>query len=181
MILSLLSINVHTKKITKESYSLSSFNFLARKSVRELIQFTSKEIVGRVTTDEFQECIHKLDNKKVLKFYLKVFEGEGMIMCVDGEYPQHIAYTLLKDAKLGEKDYGALIKEYEDYKSKDILMSVNQELDETKLILSRALEDVLGRGEKLDELIHSAEDLSTQTKQLFEMSKKQNRCSCGFG
>ncbi|TBT97412.1 putative synaptobrevin, partial [Hamiltosporidium tvaerminnensis] len=95
-------------------------------------------------------------------------------------YPEHIALIFLNEASLETKDYKILMAEYQDYKSKDVLMSVNKELEETKYILSDTLESVIGREEMLDDLVKNAENLSQQTKQLFLLSRKQNRCFCSF-
>ncbi|KAF7684527.1 Synaptobrevin like protein ykt6 [Astathelohania contejeani] len=178
MILGLLAIEKN--KIYNESYNLQSFSFFTRKSIRELIQLTARTIAAKLDTDDFQEFVQSFGNDTEYKFYTKANCDKVYIACTTGEYPQHIALQLLKEAERSNVSYSALITDYADYKAKDILYSVNRELDETKQILSRTLETVIGRGEKLDELVQSAESLSYQTKQLFEVAKKQNSCWCSF-
>lgn len=108
---------------------------------------------------------------------MKLINDKLYVACVDNDdYPAHIAARLLN--KMVIVPLEILIKEYSDYKKVDVMYTLNVELDETKEVLKRTLEDILGRGEKLDNLVKDAEDLSMQTKMLFRMAKSKNRCFC---
>lgn len=72
------------------------------------------------------------------------------------------------------------LKEYQDYEKKDIMLQIKNELGRVEEILTKSVESALGRGEKIDELISSADSLSFQTKSLYKLSKKQNRRCCGI-
>ncbi|OAG31259.1 synaptobrevin -like YKT6 [Nematocida displodere] len=74
----------------------------------------------------------------------------------------------------------AQIKEYQDYEQKDIMLQIKNELGKVEEILTKTVESALGRGEKIDELISSADSLSFQTKSLYKLSKKQNKKCCGI-
>ncbi|KAM0674255.1 palmitoyltransferase [Gurleya vavrai] len=176
MILSILTIDHTEQKILKEHFNLSQFSFFTRGSVKELIKHFAIEISKILENSEYQEFKQKFDNGNTVYFYVKLNYNTLYTFVTDEEYPRMIGYMLMQDMYECEKDFKTLQIDYNDPQAKDLLTCVNQELDETKIVLSRTLEDVLGRGEKLDSLINSAENLSTQTKALFEMSKKQNRC-----
>ncbi|TBU02763.1 putative synaptobrevin [Hamiltosporidium magnivora] len=180
MILALLSVETTSNKIKREAYDLSSFNYFTRKCVREMIQLTAITLTKKIQNKSFQKIIQEITNGKTITFYIKVYEDLMYVMCVKEEYPEHIALIFLNEASLETKDYKILMAEYQDYKSKDVLMSVNTQLEETKYILSDTLESVIGREEMLDDLVKNAENLSQQTKQLFLLSRKQNRCFCSF-
>lgn len=56
------------------------------------------------------------------------------------------------------------------------IVAIQKELDETKIVLHQTIEQVLRRGEKLDDLVSKSEDLSAQSKQFYKTAKKQNSC-----
>ena len=55
-------------------------------------------------------------------------------------------------------------------------MRVQQELDETKVVMHKTIESVLERGEKLDNLVERSNALSAQSKMFYKTAKKQNSC-----
>lgn len=59
------------------------------------------------------------------------------------------------------KDY---IVKYQDPRQADSIMKIQQELDETKIVLHKTIESVLERGEKIDNLVQRSENLSSQSK-----------------
>ncbi|KAK7757275.1 palmitoyltransferase [Diatrype stigma] len=56
------------------------------------------------------------------------------------------------------------------------ILKIQQELDETKIVLHKTIESVLQRGEKIDDLVAKSSDLSTQSKAFYTSAKKQNSC-----
>jgi len=52
-------------------------------------------------------------------------------------------------------------------------MRVQQELDETKVVLHKTIESVLQRGEKLDQLVERSDALNAQSKLFYKTAKKQ--------
>lgn len=111
------------------------------------------------------------------------------VVISDKEYPGRAAYALL-DKALSEfsqanpaankpvkfeplKEY--LVK-YQDPSKTDQIMRVQQELDDTKVILHKTIESVLQRGEKLDSLVERSETLSGQSKMFYKTAKKNNSC-----
>lgn len=71
------------------------------------------------------------------------------------------------------KDY---IAKYQDPRQADSILKIQQELDETKIVLHKTIESVLERGEKLDNLVARSEGLSAQSKMFYSTAKKQNSC-----
>ncbi|KAI5192267.1 synaptobrevin-like protein YKT6 [Nematocida minor] len=72
------------------------------------------------------------------------------------------------------------IKDYQNYEEKDVMLQIQNELDDVHDLLSKTVESAIGRGQKLHDLINSAEQLSFQTKSLYKLSKKQNQKCCGI-
>ena len=53
---------------------------------------------------------------------------------------------------------------WQDPQTADSILKVQNELDETKQIVSETLEKILDRGQKLDDLVSRSNELSEQSK-----------------
>lgn len=73
----------------------------------------------------------------------------------------------------------AYVSKYQDPREADPLTKMQEDLDETKIILRNTIEQVLVRGEKLDDLVSQSEELSMQSKAFYKTAKKTNSC-CNF-
>ncbi|KAK1020141.1 palmitoyltransferase, partial [Friedmanniomyces endolithicus] len=123
-------------------------------------------------------------------------EGVAGIIISDQEYPALVAHQLLSKvldeflaryprsawsgSKVGEgcpfpqlKEY---IVKYQDPHAADSIMKIQEELDETKIVLHKTIESVLERGEKIDSLVAKSDGLSAQSKMFYTQAKKQNSC-----
>lgn len=120
------------------------------------------------------------------------------VLIADHEYPQRVAHTLLTKvlddftAKIpaslwptGSEDsiefptLRAYLAKYQDPREGDALTKIQDDLDETKIILRNTIEAVLDRGEKLDDLVEKSAQLSYQSKAFYKTAKKTNAC-CSF-
>lgn len=72
------------------------------------------------------------------------------------------------------------ISSRQDPSKADNLYKVQQDLDETKIILHKTIESVLERGEKLDNLVQKSSDLSTAS-QLFYKQASWEKGVCERG
>ena len=63
---------------------------------------------------------------------------------------------------------------YQDPRQADTIMKVQQELDETKIVLHQTIESVLQRGEDLDKLVEKSGSLNAQSKMFYRTAKKQS-------
>lgn len=176
MIISLAIIDVNTKKIKSRTFSLGGFSFFTRNKVKEAITFISHELAERLETCDFQEYTHELNGEKTYKFFSIVHSDNAYIACADDNYPGAVALKFLQEARRGNVEQ--LIEEYRDPSSKHILLQVQNEVEETKDVLSKALLSVLERNGKLDDLAARSEHLCYETKLLFKSARKKNRC-CG--
>lgn len=70
----------------------------------------------------------------------------------------------------------AYLKKYQDPTQADSIMKVQQELDDTKVVLHKTIEGVLQRGEKLDSLVDKSEALSSSSRMFYKQAKKTNSC-----
>ena len=66
------------------------------------------------------------------------------------------------------------LREYQDPKKVDKIEKLNSQLSETKEILCQAIDKVLQRGEKLDDLVEKSTKLSSQSKLFYKEARKAN-------
>lgn len=121
------------------------------------------------------------------------------VLIADHEYPQRVAHTLLTkvlddftqkvpselwangtEASIDFQLLPGYLAKYQDPREGDALTRMQDDLDETKIILKNTIEAVLERGEKLDDLVNKSEALSFQSKAFYKTAKKTNSC-CKFG
>ena len=124
-------------------------------------------------------------------------EGICGVIVTDKDYPVRPAYTLLNKVledylvahpptswstvaetndSLQMPELNEIIKKYQDPGQADAIMKVQQELDDTKIVLHNTIENVLQRGEKLDNLVDKSETLNTSSKMFYKQAKKSNSC-----
>ncbi|CAJ0762620.1 19424_t:CDS:2 [Entrophospora sp. SA101] len=166
-------------------YDLSGFGFFQRSSAQEFMTFFAKTVAERTKPGQRQSVE---ENSKPLKLP----EGlTGIIIC-DNEYPQRVAFSLLNKIledslvkfpkhtwKSGGINYPELkshLVKYQDPKQADQIMKVQDQLDETKLVMNKTIETLLQRGEKLDDLIDKSQEISFQSKAFYKQAKKTNSC-----
>lgn len=172
---------------------ISDFSFFERTSVGQFMSFFSETIAQRTEAGKRQSVE---EGNYVGHAYARS-EGVCGILITDKEYPVRPAYTLLNkvldeyitqhpaiqwksitetNSSLNFPELEAYLKKYQDPSQADSIMRVQQELDETKVVLHKTIESVLERGEKLDSLVDKSEALSSSSKMFYKQAKKTNSC-----
>jgi synaptobrevin homolog YKT6 len=121
-------------------------------------------------------------------------DGLVGVVLVDGEYPQRVAQALLNkllddftvrypradwtrpDGSFPLPTLKAQLDKFQDPAAADSLTRLQRDLDETKIILHGAMEKLLERGEKLDDLVAKSEDLSMGSKSFYKAARQTNSC-----
>ncbi|KAF5339533.1 hypothetical protein D9611_011443 [Ephemerocybe angulata] len=170
---------------------LTSFSFFQRGSVQEFMTFFARTVAERTQEGQRQSV-----QEREYTFHSYNRGGAEQIAAViicDQEYPVRPAFSLLSKilddftSKVPQSSYsnpGSIsfpdienyIQKYQDPTQADSIMRVQQELDETKIVLHKTIESVLQRGEKLDNLVDRSNALSAQSKMFYKTAKKQNSC-----
>ncbi|KAF9652755.1 snare protein YKT6 [Thelephora ganbajun] len=170
---------------------LSSFPFYQRGSVAEFVAFFSKTIAERTPQGQRQSV---QENAYTAHVYNRGgAEQLAAVLICDHEYPVRPAFSLLTKllddftAKIPQSSFGnpsaidfpeatMYLQKYQDPRQADAIMKVQQELDETKIVLHKTIESVLQRGEKINDLVDRSQALSAQSKMFYKTAKKQNSC-----
>ncbi|PPQ67690.1 hypothetical protein CVT26_007417 [Gymnopilus dilepis] len=177
--------------ILSNASDLSSFSFYQRGSVGEFLTFMSKTVAERTPQGQRQTV---QEHNHVAHVYNRGgAEQLAAVIITDEEYPVRPAFSLLTKvlddftAKVPQSSFNnpssisfpeinTYIQKYQDPRQADTIMRVQQELDETKIVLHKTIESVLQRGEKLDNLVERSNALSMQSKMFYKTAKKQNSC-----
>lgn len=177
--------------ILSSVYELSSFGYFQRGSVKEVVLFVSREVVSRGTPGEKQSVKHS----EYFCHSQVTSTNVGVSVITDGEYPARVAFGLIaktleefqklyaskvdgttQDADLQVPALEGLLKEYQDPTKSDSISKIQKDLDETKEVLVKSIDQLLVRGEKLDALAEKSNDLSFQSKAFLKQSEKMNSC-----
>lgn len=172
---------------------LSQFSFFERNGVSQFMTFFA-EIVSQRTQPGQRQSVE--EGNYIGHTYTRS-EGISGIIITDKDYPVRPAYTLINkileeylslhpksdweniDKANETLQYGQLeayLKKYQDPTQADSIMKVQQELDDTKVVLHKTIEGVLQRGEKLDSLVDKSEALSSSSRMFYKQAKKTNSC-----
>ncbi|KAK0551676.1 palmitoyltransferase [Tilletia horrida] len=141
----------------------------------------SDGVVGVLVSDtEYPVRVaFSLLNKALDEFLLKVPKAQwssqiNAITTGSQAAPSGKSTLLVGDSVFPQaSDY---VKRYQDPRQADTIMKVQQELDETKIVLHKTIDSVLKRGEDLDNLVAKSQSLSSSSKQFYKTAKKQNSC-----
>lgn len=172
---------------------LSQFSFFERNGVSQFMTFFAETVSQRTQPGQRQS----VEEGNYIGHTYTRSEGISGIIITDKDYPVRPAYTLINKTleeylslhpksdwenidKANETlQYGQLeayLKKYQDPTQADSIMKVQQELDDTKVVLHKTIEGVLQRGEKLDSLVDKSEALSSSSRMFYKQAKKTNSC-----
>ncbi|KAJ1819585.1 palmitoyltransferase [Coemansia sp. RSA 2675] len=184
------SATQRTTQILSSESDVSSFSFFQRGSVEEFLEFFSVTVAERTQVGQ-RQAVEENDN---FAYAYRSSPNLCAIVITDREYPSRVAlglaakmideYTKVHDDRFIDAAQGkagfAVLKEfigkYQDPKQADSIMKLQQELDETKVVLHKTMESLLERGEKLDALVDRSNQLSSQSKMFYKTAKKTNSC-----
>ncbi|XP_063385155.1 synaptobrevin homolog YKT6 [Cydia fagiglandana] len=185
---------VNNATILKDAYDLSSFSYFQKGSVQEFMSFVSKTMVERTQPAARQSV---KEGEYMLQVYVRADNLAGVLIS-DHEYPSRVAHTLITKildeftarvpantwptANNTTVDFPVLpqyLVKYQNPREADALTKIQEDLDETKIILHDTIKAVLERGEKLDDLVAKSDSLSYHSKAFYKTARKTNSC-CNF-
>ncbi|XP_068159081.1 synaptobrevin homolog YKT6 [Drosophila tropicalis] len=181
-------------RILKTTSDLQSFSFFQRGTVENFMTFASKTIVER-TQPALRQSVKQ--DAYMCHVYVRSDNLAGVLIA-DHEYPNRVAHTLITKildefatkvpadqwqngsaATISFDMLPTFLAKYQDPVEADPLTKMQNDLDETSIILKNTIAAVLERGEKLDDMVLKSEELSLQSKAFYKTAKKTNSC-CSF-
>ncbi|KAJ3115755.1 palmitoyltransferase [Phlyctochytrium bullatum] len=184
-------------QILAAEYDLTSFNYFQRGSVQEFLNFFIQTVTER-TQPGMRQKIEEMDSYAG-HVYVR-HDGLAGIIVTDKEYPTMPAFTVVNkvledfSSKFPQSDWASLspattsstfselkqvLIKYQNPHEADPLLRVQRDLDETKIVLHNTMKSLLGRQEKLEELVERSDALSSQSKMFYKTAKKSNSC-CNY-
>uniref|UniRef100_A0A914QKE4 Uncharacterized protein n=1 Tax=Panagrolaimus davidi TaxID=227884 RepID=A0A914QKE4_9BILA len=158
----------HKPKLLKDAYDLKDFSFFQRGSVKEFMDFTGRLLIERAATP------YRTSIKEQEYFiYCYVRQDNLTGVCItDGEYNDAIQNA----ASCSYSKLPELLAKWQNPREADSLIRVQDEIEETKVVLHNTILSVLERGEKLDDLVRASENLSEKSKMFYTQARKMNKC-----
>ncbi|KAK0722897.1 Longin-like domain-containing protein [Lasiosphaeria miniovina] len=173
------------------AHELSEWSRFTRNEYGNFMTMIGKTVAERTSPGQ-RQSVEEQDY--VVHCYARSEGVAGVIITKD--YPAMAAHSVLSkliDQFLSETpldtieaattdnsvDFPALeeyLNTYQDANEANSIAKIQAELDETKIVLHKAIDSVLQRGEKLDDLVAKSSDLSSQSKMFYKTAKKQNSC-----
>lgn len=171
-------------------YELGSFGYFQRGSVKEVALFVSREVVQRSKQGDRQSVLHK----EYVCHAQVTAQGLAVAIITDKEYPARVAYSLLfkcldefmraqtnwsniqNDSDLQVPALQQLLTKYQNPNDADPVSRIQKDLEDTKQIILKSIDDLLASGEKLETLAEKSQDLSFQSKAFLKNSEKLNSC-----
>jgi len=173
-------------------FDLATYSWWQHNAVRELCTFVGREVIQRSHPGDMQCVAHKehICHSRITNKNLAV------TVLTDQEYPKRVAFDFIKKAlELFLKDVPepkwinetkdqtlkipsleGLVTQYQNPVEADKILKIQTGIDETKNILLKSIDQMLERGERLEDLAQRSNDLSFQSKAFLGEANKMNRC-----
>lgn len=182
--------------VCSSAIDVSSVGYFQRNAAKEFIILLSRTVAKRATAGTKTQVIQ---NGNAI-FAQSSLDGLVFIAVTDIEYNWRVAFTLLteliplfQETFRGKYDNctidtpdnflswpfldEALVK-YQKPEEEDKLLRLKKDIDETKILMYTAIDDLLERGTKIDDLVSQSEDLSYASKTFYSQAKKTNAGCC---
>ncbi|KAL6070396.1 palmitoyltransferase [Balamuthia mandrillaris] len=175
-------------------FELSSFSFFKRPTIKELVTFFCRQVVQRTKPGEK----NVVDQGDYVCHCFVSGDRLASAIITDKDYPTRVGLSLAAlvmrefnnqhsdnwqgqthDVQLDTPALHTLLEKYQKPDEADNILKIQKELDDVKEILHKSMEDLLTRGDKLENIIEKSEDLSASSKQFLWQAKKTNSC-CGY-
>lgn len=179
-----------------EVSDLSSFGFFQRSTAQQLLNAFGKIVVKRIAPG--QRMTVEVDGLAEYQVHTYVrSDGLAGTFTADKEYPARVAYAKLSelldtfsqdpnlrgwesatrnDAFGGWPPLSTALVECQDPSSFDQILKIQKDLDSTQQVLHSTIDNILERGEKLDDLVARSDELSATSKQFYKQARKTNSC-----
>lgn len=179
-----------------EVSDLASFGFFQRPTAQQILNAFSKIIVKRIAPGQRVTVEVEGLSEYQMHVYVRA-DGIAGTLAADKEYPTRVAFakiselldTFIQDPKTrgwetvtkngamgGWAPLAQAIVECQDPSSFDKIIKIQQDLDSTQQVLHSTIDNILERGEKLDDLVARSDELSATSKQFYKQARKTNSC-----
>ncbi|RNF14186.1 vesicle-associated membrane protein [Trypanosoma conorhini] len=181
--------------ICSQAVDVSSFGFFQRNAAREFIVFLTRTVARRVSKGAKTQIT---ENGNVV-FAYATLDGIVAIAISDIEYNARVAFTLLAELAqqfqttfrgkydvVDGKDDNFLnwpyleetLLKYQKPEEQDKILKIKRDIEDTKVVMYNAIDQIIERGQKIDELVSKSEDLGMASKTFYKQAKQTNSGCC---
>lgn len=169
-------------------YQLTDFYFFSRAHIRELMLFSCRMIVQRITPDIFYRIQLDADHQRMFEKYelnnlivncLRTPSGHACCVVSRRKYTAAPILKLITECLYEDLTHTQVehtIKRMDTQLQDDVIGDIENDIAHIKAELLISIDKLLERGEKLDDLISKAEDLSATTRTFNKNAERLNRC-----
>lgn len=196
-LLSLGLLNKHSQvdrapTILCQAIDVAHLSWFYREKAKEFLRFAARELVRTHNRGE-----RAVATEGEYRVHVSIMpHGLAAVAVTDMEYPERVVFTMLrtllndfelkhssacwsslqKDNHLNVQDCKKLMSKYQDPAVGDKLTAIQKDLDETMVIMHENINEAIGRGVQLEELLERSVDLSKASKHFYKTARKQNAC-----
>lgn len=183
----------------RSAYALDFVAYLKRRFVQQSLNFGARTTINKIHKGEMIRL--ELEEQPDAFIYAHINDkGIGTVIVCDKDYPESAALKILlelenrflaiyspelfgqyaEDQEMKFPEMDAMIKKYQDPKEADKLIKIEQDLGEIQTALHKTMNDLMDRGEKLDDLMKQSEDISGMAYTFYTKSKESNQKCCSL-
>lgn len=194
--------------ILSSAIDVSSFGYFQRSSAREFIIFLSRTVAGRVALGAKTQVTENGHVVYAMGGTPGSTDGLVAVAIADMEYNSRVAFSMLSDLMpaytqafrqkytnpnfiqqqmrdnssntnvLPWPHLDETLAKYQKPEEVDKILRIHKDIEETKVIIYNALDQVLERGQKIDDLVQQSEDLGVASKAFYSSAKETNAGCC---
>lgn len=150
---------------------LNDFSFWQRSTVLQIIRDVSRISIGLTKVGQQQSIIHE----GYLCHVINQSNGLSGAIITDEEYPSRIALNILFDYLNHPFPPEDLVK-FQDPTNFDKLTKIKKDLDDTREIVLHSIEQLIERGEKLENLEERTDILVKEARKFKTQTDELNSC-----
>lgn len=171
-LISIYIINTENKKFICVK-NLDFISYFSRNSVAELMTTFACHVADRIEQHERKILEH---NEYMFACLKK--ENIAVIIITDHDYPSRVTFCLINNIFENPTQQNAkhMLNTCQDARQIDKIYNIRAALDETMVIMHQAIDKILERGEKLDDLVQRSAELSASSKMFYKTTRQHNRC-----
>jgi len=182
---------------------LTEFNVFKRGTILKNIKFLTRTAIARMESGKRASVELGAEMPYVAHIYIRD-DTFAAVAVTDKEYPPRIVWALLnktldeqtaantekwkaipydgkaKDTDVEPAQMTADLAKYQNAKEADKIVKVQKALDEVRDAMALNIEQLLRRGERLEDLARDSEDLDKVSKEFYKGAKKLNGCCVAF-
>lgn len=179
--------------------NLGEFSWMIRRQAGEFVRFGSRQVAQHCQAGQAESILPDEENSALQYVCHGMCNGAGVFvatMVTDPDYPPKIVYRLLHqlldrfqemhgaavctasaDQNVDFPPLAEFLSNYQDPRQADKAFAIMKDLDETKEVMYKTIDQVLQRGESIESIMEKSEDLSSSSMKFYQTSKKTRCCT----